>query len=152
MSNDVSTYYKAAFKGWPKQAGDKPTAALLATAHMFGRPGKQSLALAMALRDNGVTGAQVVLACGAPQNNHRTAVVKRGYFKNVAAPLTDAGHKVYRVELTAKGNAKLTKVAAEPVDKPAKAPRKPRPAKAPAAAVEAPVEAPPASGDATAQA
>lgn len=139
MSN--ATYYATMFKNWPKAAGDKPTEAMLATAHAFGRPGKQSLALAMAMRDAGVTNGQIVAACDAPQNNHRRDVLKRGYFKTLPAPLSEAGHKVYRIELTAKGKARVAKLEAATNeaaagDKPAKrakrkAASKPQPVTAP---------------------
>lgn len=49
-------------QNWSKPLGSKPSEANLALAHVFGRPGKQSLALAMALRDGGVTRKQMVQA------------------------------------------------------------------------------------------
>ena len=48
-----------------KAMGNKPTADMLTTAHYFGRAGKQSLALAMAMRPEGVTAGQIIMACGA---------------------------------------------------------------------------------------
>lgn len=112
MTNHATYYSKTLFKGWPKQAGNKPGDDLLGIAHTFGRAGKQSMALAMALRPEGVSAPQVTLACGAPQNNHRIKLCGQGYFKVVEAPKTEQGHTVYRVELTAKGKAKVERVKA----------------------------------------
>jgi hypothetical protein len=80
-------------KAWPvKQLGPKPSDELLATAHAFGRAGKQSLALAMAMRECGVTQGQIQIACGAPQNNHRIGLVRDGTFKrDMGVPKTEAG-------------------------------------------------------------
>lgn len=127
MSNVLNTYAPQ-LKAWSKQLGNKPTAELLETAHCFGRAGKQSLALAMAMRGEGVTAGQIVMACGAPQNNHRRDVIAAGWFKrdmNVAP--NDAGHTVYQIKLTPKGEAEAKKrreaLAATAVDgaaKPAK--------------------------------
>lgn len=127
---DVSKQYAPQFKGWQAKAmGSKPSDESLQTAHWFGRAGKQSLALAMAMRPEGVTGAQVVMACGAPQNNHRRDVLASGYFKREAVPATEAGHTVYKVTLTAKGEAAIKRrteqaAAGALTDKPAKAKRK----------------------------
>ncbi len=105
----------------------------------------------MSLRDGGVTGAQVVMVCGAPQNNHRRAVLARGMFKrDMTTPNTEQGHTVYKLNLTAKGEAAVKKATANgdgaAVDKPkaskaskAKVARKARTAKVTPAAVEAPV-------------
>lgn len=151
MSNHA-TYYTANFADWQgKQLGAKPTIAQLATAHAFGRPGKQSLALAMALRDAGVSASQIIMACGAPQLNHMRGLITEGHFKREAAAANDVGHTVYKLTLTKKGEAamakreaaaaeaklegdkpKATKVKLEPKgDKPAKVKAsKPRKAKA----------------------
>lgn len=107
-------WYGETFKAWPKQAGNKPTEVMLKTVHAFGRPGKQSMALAMAMRPEGVTASQVLLALSAPQNNHRVKVLRQGYFKQVPASKTAANHTVYKVELTAKGKAKADRAAAAP--------------------------------------
>lgn len=146
---DVTTWYKGAFKAWPKAVGDKPTADQLTVAHAFGRPGKQSLGLALAMRDGGVTGGQIAMACGAAQNNHRTKVIKVGWFKRLPASPGADGHTVYRIELTAKGQAKLAKVAAAVAADtavgdaaPAKAKRKASKRKAKVNTVDAPATAP----------
>lgn len=109
----ISKVYAPLFKGWQvKVMGAKPADDLLATAHAFGRPGKQSLALAMAMRPEGVSGAQIVMACGAPQNNHRRGLIAGGQFKrDMSVPPNEQGHTVYRVTLTAKGEAAMKRKA-----------------------------------------
>lgn len=140
-----TNYYTSAFKGWPKQAGAKPTEAMLATAHTFARPGKQALALAMMLRDSGVTGGQIVMACGAPQLNKMRDTVAKGLAKRVPISNDAAGHTVYKLALTAKGETKVKaaaeKPAADTVVKPAKA-RKPKPVATPEPAPVAATEQP----------
>ena len=90
-----------------KLLGPKPTEAQLAAAVQLGnRPGRQTLALAMALRDVGTTGTQIQLACGAPQNNKRAEMIKGALLKRVMTAPDALGHTVYKVELTAKGNAR----------------------------------------------
>lgn len=108
--NDVTKHYGPVFKGWQsKQLGSKPTAEQLTVAHAFGRPGKQSLALAMAMRAEGVTAAQIQIAAGAPQNNHRRGLLSEGLFKREAVAANDLGHTVYKIALTAKGTAAMAK-------------------------------------------
>lgn len=102
----AATWYADVFKAWPKAAGAKPTVAQLEAAHMFGKPGKQSLALAMAMRDSGVTAPQVELTCERPQNNHRVRAIKLGYFTRVPTP-ADGAHTVYKIALTAKGQQRV---------------------------------------------
>lgn len=100
-------------KGWLKALGPMVVAEALDTVHALGaRPGKQALAIAMMQRDTGATSAQIVLATGAPQLNKMRALVEAGYFKRVPMPQTDAGHMVYKLELTGKGATKV-KAAAE---------------------------------------
>jgi hypothetical protein len=112
MTNNVETYYAPFFKGWSvKQLGEKPTAEMLTTAGYFGRPGKQTLALAMAMRPEGVTAAQIIMACGAPQNNHRTAEITAGHFKREPHAPDAKGHTVYKVTLTAKGTKRAETIA-----------------------------------------
>lgn len=146
-ANEALKPYVNMTKGWAKQAGTKPTGEALATVHALGaRPGKQAMALAMALRPEGVTGPQIVLACGAPQLNKMRDTAAKGLVKFVAMPITEAGHKVYRIELTAKGTAKVDKAKAAPADadtkaaKPRKAakPSKPKADKAAPAVTTAP--------------
>lgn len=133
-NNDAATSYANFFKGWDvKRLGPKPAAEMLHAIHMLGaRPGKQALANAMALRECGVTGAQIVMACGAPQLNKMRGFITDALLKRLPAPADAAGHTVYRLELTAKGKqrisateARAAKLAAageaKAADKPAKA-------------------------------
>ena len=86
------SYYTNVMQQWGKQLGPKPTEAELALAHVFGRPGKQSLAVALALRDGGVTGAQIkavsALVDGkpTPQLNHMRALVNAKMFTRQPVP------------------------------------------------------------------
>lgn len=143
-------WYANLFSAWPtKMVGRKPTNAELATAHAFGKAGKQSLALALAMREAGVTASQIQIVCGAPQNNHRRGLITEGMFKRVPTPADSLNHTVYKIELTAKGKAVVdgktsTKTAkpdkaAKPATK--KAARKPR-VKAPVTEAPAMVAAP----------
>lgn len=153
--NDHTATYKPLFKAWQVKAmGEKPGADLLAHVHGLGlRPGKQALANAMALRAEGVTGAQIVMACGAPQLNRMRGLIADGHVKRQAVPPNAQGHTVYRITLTAKGEARIKRNAEAQATaalkgdapKPAKAAskRKPaKPAKVPAAPQTAPVPAP----------
>jgi len=108
----ASDWYVETFKTWGvKTHGPRPTADQLAIAHYFGRPGKQSLALSMALREHGVTGSQMMFACdGHMQRNHisgDSGVIAAGYFKRVEPYQAGNGHTVYKLELTAKGTKRV---------------------------------------------
>jgi len=139
---DHAGWYTNTFKAWQaKQLGPKPTADMLATVHGLGlRPGKQALANAMALRDCGVSGAQIVMACGAPQLNRMRGLISDGHVKREAVPPNELGHAVYKITLTPKGakrvagTAKAADKAAVSGDtnaaKPAKAKRTSKPRKA----------------------
>ena len=122
----AADWYATTFKQWPKQVGAKPTADQLDTIHKLGaRPGKQALANALMLRDGGVTGAQIVMACGAPQLNKMRDFVAKGLAKRVPISNDAAGHTVYKLALTPRGTAKVAKVAAAPAEAmPVKAKRK----------------------------
>lgn len=152
---DHTGWYANTFKAWQvKQVGPKPTADMLATVHGLGlRPGKQALANAMALRDCGVTGAQIVMVCGAPQLNRMRGLISDGHVKREAVPPNEFGHAVYKITLTPKGakrvagTAKAADKAAvsgddaevKPVTKPkAKRTSKPRKVKAPPVVTETP--------------
>lgn len=120
MTDKQTDYYGGMFKAWVKQIGRKPTEGELATVHALGaRPGKQALALGLALRETGVTGAQIVMACGAPQLNKMRDMQAKGYVKRVPHALDDAGHTVYRLELTKRGEAKVANAAKVAAEKPA---------------------------------
>lgn len=98
--------YATLFKGWQaKQLGSKPTDDMLATVHALGlRPGKQALANAMALRPEGVSGSQIVMATGAPQLNRMRGLIAAGVVKrDMGAPANVQGHTVYKLNLTPKG-------------------------------------------------
>lgn len=134
MSNaNESNWYATVLKGWQvKQLGSKPTEALLHTIHCLNaRPGKQALACAMALRPEGVTAGQIIMACGAPQLNKMRGFITDGLLKRDAVPPNGAGHTVYKLTLSAKGankvkasEARIAKAAAEADAKPAdKAPK-----------------------------
>jgi hypothetical protein len=113
-SNDATAHYAPTFKAWPvKLAGPKPANELLEIAHAFGKPGKQSLALAMCMRDEGATGGQIYSVCSAPQNNHRRGLIEAAYMKRVAMPKTVEGHTVYKIEVTPKGKQAMARVAAK---------------------------------------
>lgn len=112
MSNDTKQYVDAhalLLQQWvnpelKKVLGSKPTAEQLAAAVLLGnRPGKQTLALAMAMRPEGATGAQIQVACGAPQNNKRADMIKAAFVKRIMTAPNALGHEVYKVELTPKG-------------------------------------------------
>lgn len=155
MTNANETnWYAGVFKSWQvKQLGPKPTADQLAAVHhLNARPGKQALAIAMGLRDCGVTGSQIIMACGAPQLNKMRGYITDALLKRLPVPPSAVGHQVYKLELTAKGKqaiertkARLAKVELEgaakgTAEKPAKAAakakgtvKKPRTVKAKAA-------------------
>lgn len=104
MSNEAN-WYSNVFKSWQvKQLGPKPTAEMLASIHKLNaRPGKQALACAMALRDCGVTGAQIVMACGAPQLNKMRGFITDALLKREPVSPSSEGHTVYKLVVTAKG-------------------------------------------------
>ena len=137
-SNDATGWYGHVFKAWQAKAlGPKPTAAQLDNIHKLGaRAGKQALACAMALRDCGVTGSQIVQACGAPQLNKMRGFITDNLLKREAVPPNNVGHTVYKLTVTAKGLTRIKGAAAkaDAADKPAKAKpakvSKPRKAKA----------------------
>lgn len=110
MSNANHTdWYSNVFKAWQgKVLGSKPTAEMLQSIHGLGaRPGKQALACAMALRSEGVTAGQIVIACGAPQLNKMRGFITDALLKRQAVAPSSEGHTVYKLELTAKGKARI---------------------------------------------
>lgn len=131
-----ANWYGTVFKAWPvKQLGPKPTADQLANIHNLGaRPGKQALAIAMGLRDCGVTNGQIVIACGAPQLNKMRGFITDALLKRLPVSPSPEGHTVYKLEVTPKGNQRIARTlkaaevkAAEGAvtEKPAKAVSKP---------------------------
>ena len=137
--HDATHWYTEQLKAWPKQAGPKVNADLLETVHRLGaRPGKQAMANAMYLRDGGATTAQVCMVVGAPQlNKMRNLRDGAKVIKQVPMQATAEGHTVYRIELTAKGTAKVKTAAEKPAELPVKAKRKVKAAKVNEPAVEA---------------
>lgn len=134
-SNETVGFYKAAFAAWPvKQLGPKPTTEQLSAVHGLGlRPGKQALANAMALRDGGVSGAQIVMACGAPQLNRMRGLIADGHVKrDMGVGQNEQGHIVYKLTVTAKGKARIDRqaAAAEKATLAGDAPKATKPAKA----------------------
>ena len=138
-----ATWYGNVFKTWQtKLLGPKPTDEQLANIHNLGaRPGKQALAIAMGLRDDGVTGAQIQIACGAPQLNKMRGFITDALLKRLPATPGDNGHTVYKLAVTPKGNQRIERAvkaaakqaeaeAAEPAEKPVKAKAAKKPAKA----------------------
>ncbi len=104
MANSTLNAYAEQFKNWPsKFVGAKPTAEQLETYHKLGaRHGLQCLAGAMALRDNGVTGAEIVMACGNPQLNKMRGFISDALVKRLPMPKRQ-GHEVYKLVVTPKG-------------------------------------------------
>ena len=136
------SYYTNVMQQWSKALGPKPSEAQLATAHVHGRPGKQSLVVAMALRDCGVTRGQMLEAAGlydgkpTPQLNHMRALVDSRMFTRQPVP----GAYVLTVGPKHQQYADLhgAKAAADkPAAKPVKAAAVKKPRKAKAAKVEA---------------
>lgn len=127
--NSATGWYGDVFKGWQvKQLGAKPTAEQLAAIHDLGaRPGKQALACAMALREAGVTGAQIIMACGAPQLNKMRGFVTDKLLKRVPASPDAKGHQVYKLELTSKAEQRIASARkrADAVEQPASEADKP---------------------------
>lgn len=113
MSNEAN-WYSNVFKSWQaKQLGPKPTAEMLAQIHKLNaRPGKQALACAMALRDCGVTGAQIVMACGAPQLNKMRGFITDALLKREPVSPSAEGHTVYKLVVTAKGLQRIKQAEA----------------------------------------
>lgn len=142
---DASGWYADVFKRWDaKLLGRKPTTGELETIHRLGaRPGKQALASAMALREAGVTGGQIVIAAGAPQLNKMRGFMTDGLAKRVPMP-PQGTHTVYKLILTSKGTNKVEAAAKATAETPAKpkAPRKPKakPAAVPPVPATGPVQ------------
>jgi len=131
MSNVNHTdWYGNVFKAWQgKVLGAKPTAEMLQSIHGLGaRPGKQALACAMALRSEGVTAGQIVIACGAPQLNKMRGFITDALLKRQAVAPSSEGHTVYKLELTAKGKQRIERTekaaAAKAAEGAAEAPAK----------------------------
>lgn len=118
MSNETN-WYGNVFKSWQaKVLGPKPTADMLAKVHNLGcRPGKQALAIAMGLRDCGVTGSQIVIACGAPQLNKMRGFITDAMLKREPVAPSAEGHTVYKLAVTKKGDSRIERTAKAAADK-----------------------------------
>ena len=155
--DDVLGHYADVFKTWPKQVGNKPSRDSLAAIHGLGaRPGKQALANALAMRPEGVTGSEIVIACGAPQLNKMRGFITDGLVKREALP-PRGGHTVYKITLTSKGQQRINKSAvkafeAKPAGTPTKAAKKAAKAAAKVEKPAEPVTAEPVTVEATPQA
>jgi hypothetical protein len=113
MTNILNAYgefglgSKPAIK-WPGDyVGAKPTADHLLTYHRLGaRHGKQCLAGAMALREQGVTGSEITIACTAPQLNKMRGFITDGLVKRVTLGKRNNG-EIYKLVLTPKGEKRV---------------------------------------------
>jgi len=111
-ANDASALYPAFFKKWQtagmlKLLGPKPSSDQLAKVHALGpRPGKQAFIIAMALRDCGVTPAQMVLITGTKHLNKIGDLTTDAYLREVLMPQVD-GMKCYKREITPKGMQRI---------------------------------------------
>jgi hypothetical protein len=146
------SYYTNIMQNWSKPLGPKPSEAELALAHVHGRPGKQSFIVAMALRPDGVTRAQMLEASGlydgkpTPQLNHMRALVTSHMMTRLPVPGAYAlqpgpNHAQYAALYAAEA---ADKVEAETPAKPAKKAKGKAKAKkaTPAAQAETPVSEP----------
>jgi hypothetical protein len=148
-------FYTNVMNQWGKaDLGPKVTEAQLALAHVFGKPGKQSLVVAMALRADGVTRGQMLGAAAlfdgkpTPQLNHMRALVNAklltrqpvpGAYVLVKGPKADQYIDLHGAK------------AATAVEAPkAKKASKPRKAKVTAPVIEAPAVTEPAPAELTA--
>lgn len=103
------TWFAGHLKGWHKQAGSKPTDAMLMVPVLLGkRPGVEALHVAMCLRDEGCTVAQFCLAgsCG-QANNYRRQLVGEGLFSTTV----EGKPYAFKLTLTDKGVKALAKGA-----------------------------------------
>lgn len=114
-ATEVMNAYNVFFKNWQvKLLGPKPTAEMLAQYHGLGaRHGKQCLAGAMALRADGVTGSEIVIACGAPQLNKMRGLITDAFLKRLPDAGSRNGHLVYKLQLTPKGLKRIESAAAK---------------------------------------
>jgi hypothetical protein len=144
-------WFQPTLKGWHKQAGSKPTDAMLMVPVLMGkRPGVEALHVAMCLRPEGCTVAQFCLAgsCG-PANNYRRQLVKAGWFSTTV----EGKPYAFKLTLTAKGAAKLEKAAATfeaeasvaKADKPAKPAKKAKGKRKGATVIDSPAPVTPTS-------
>jgi hypothetical protein len=93
-------YTEFAVPVWlPELAGPKPSAEMLNVAHKFNKPGKHALAMAMFMRDDGATHADIAKVFTTQQNNNRGDLIRAGYFTLVPHENRNS-LTVYKVALT----------------------------------------------------
>jgi hypothetical protein len=93
--------------GMAKLLGPKPTPDQLMTIHRLGaRHGKQCFANAMALRDCGVTGAEIMMACDNQQLNKMRGFVTDRLLDRHAVGKRNGG-EIYKVTVTPKGQKRI---------------------------------------------
>jgi hypothetical protein len=98
--------------GMAKALGPKPTAEQIMTyARLGARHGKQCFAGAMALRELGVTGSEIVIACGAPQLNKMRGFIADALVKRVPLGKRN-GNEIYKLVLTPKGEKRIANTLA----------------------------------------
>ena len=98
--------------GMAKALGPKPTAEQIMTyARLGARHGKQCFAGAMALRELGVTGSEIVIACGAPQLNKMRGFIADALVKRVPLGKRN-GNDIYKLVLTPKGEKRIANTLA----------------------------------------
>ncbi len=156
MSKNPNAYD---FSRWSiKTLGPKPTLEQQAIAHAFGRPGKQTLSLAMRLRPCGATSQQCSDAAGnvyntkgTTQNNMPNGLRDAGFFTQPVMPAqVGTKHTVYKLVLAPKGEAMMKRT---PVYGGLKAePAKAAPVKAKAKVIPAKLKAARAKADAVSDA
>jgi hypothetical protein len=112
MTNKIYEAYgdqlaKWAAPGMAKLLGPKPTPDQLMTIHRLGaRHGKQCFANAMALREHGVTGAEIMMACDNQQLNKMRGFVTDRLLDRHAVGKRNGG-EIYKVTVTPKGQKRI---------------------------------------------
>jgi hypothetical protein len=122
----VKQMYGDKLKGWQvKTHGDQPTPENFATAHALGaKPGsKTALAIAMYLREQGITQGQMANALGGPFLNKARDLVSAKLAVRVPMPQVN-GHTVYKLAMPApkpvtSAKPKAAKVSGKAKAKPA---------------------------------
>jgi hypothetical protein len=100
----VYEQYAGILAGWSPKAGKKPTAKEIKAAHETGlcRVGaKNTIAIAMTLRDNGATQEQIRLVLGHTHHNKIRSLVTKRAAKLIKAA-NDNGLTVYKLKLNPK--------------------------------------------------
>ena len=112
MTNNILNAYGEFLAKWQgagmaKLLGPKPTADQLMTYHRLGaRHGKQCFAGAMALRECGVTGSEISIACSAPQLNKMRGFINDRLVDRVPVGKRNNG-EIYKLVITPKGQKRI---------------------------------------------